>query len=114
MAPVARPPSGSTVPQCAPFLPCPHGEDRGGRSWGLGQNNSIQFNSVLRSSDLVLSGALSSSLLLDLLEISSSSIERHRTSMDWPIVLHRVGGGQLTGRYFAGGQPTRGPSVGRV
>ena len=47
MAPVARLPPGSTVPQCAPFyLPCPHGEDRGGRSWGLGQNNSIQFNSA--------------------------------------------------------------------
>ena len=45
VVPVARLPSGSTVPQCA-RLPCPRGEDRGGRSWGLGQNNSIQFNSL--------------------------------------------------------------------
>ena len=43
VAPVARLPSGSTGPQCA-HLPCPHGEDRGGRPWRLGQNNSIQFN----------------------------------------------------------------------
>ena len=42
VAPVARLPSGSTVPQCA-HLPCPNGEDREGRSWRLGQNNSIQY-----------------------------------------------------------------------
>ena len=35
VAPVARLSFGSSVPQCA-RLPCPHGEDHGGRSWGLG------------------------------------------------------------------------------